>query len=103
MVTKCELLFVNVKNVFISTLHKTLRILEEIPTLLQKNLDLQNTFLSEHFFEIDILLEELKKFKFVTEFIINSEKGQLVLPKLLGNTDILIQTCEETLRLRQAQ
>ena len=77
--------------------------IEEIPTLLQKNLDLQNTFLSEHFFEIDILLEELKKFKFVTEFIINSEKGQLVLPKLIGNTDILIQTCEETLRLRQAQ
>jgi hypothetical protein len=77
--------------------------IEEIPTLLQKNLDYQNTFLSEHFFEIDILLEELKKFRFVTEFIINSEKGKLVLPKLLGNTDILIQTCEETLRLRQAQ
>ena len=77
--------------------------IEEIPRLLQKNLDLQNTFLSEHFFEIDILLEELKKFRFVTVFIINSEKGKLVLPKLLGNTDILIQTCEETLRLRQAQ
>lgn len=75
----------------------------EIPELLQKNLDLQNTFFSEHFFEIDILLEQFKKLRFLIENIIKTEKGKLVLPKLLANTDILIQTCEETLRLRQAQ
>lgn len=76
----------------------------EIPELLKKNLDLQNTFFSQHFFEIDILLEQLKKFRFLVENIIHSEKGKLVLPKLLMNTDILIQTCEETFEvLRQAQ
>lgn len=78
--------------------------IEEIPTLLQKNLDFTNTFFSKHFFEIDILLEQLKKFRFLIENIIHSEKGKLVLPKLLANTDILIQTCKETLEvLRQAQ
>jgi hypothetical protein len=73
---------------------------EEIPELVKKNLDLRNTFFSEHFFEIDILMEQLKRFKFLTEMIIYSQKGKLVLPKLLANTDILIQTCEETFHLR---
>ena len=69
----------------------------EIPSLLKKNLELKNNFFSEHFFEIDILLEQFKKFKFVVENIISSEKGKLVLPKLRDCIDILIETCQETL------
>jgi hypothetical protein len=72
---------------------------EEIPELLQKNLDFNNIFFSEHFFEIDILLEQFKRFKFVVENIISSEKGKLVLPKLLNCIDILIETCQETLEI----
>lgn len=72
---------------------------EEIPELLKKNLDFQNAFFSEHFFEIDILLEQLKRFKFVVENIISSEKGKLVLPKLLACINILIETCQETLEI----
>ena len=71
----------------------------EIPSLLKKNLDLQNTFFSNHFFEIDILLEQLKRFKFVVVNIISSEKGKLVLPKILACIDILIETCQETLEI----
>jgi hypothetical protein len=69
----------------------------EIPSLLKKNLDLKNTFFSNHFFEIDILLEQLQRFKFFVENIIYSEKGKLVLPKILACIDILIETCQETL------
>ena len=75
----------------------------EIPSLLKKNLDLQNTFFSNHFFEIDILLEQLQRFKFVVENIIYSEKGKLVLPKILACINILIETCQETFKIETDQ
>ena len=68
-----------------------------IEDLLNKNINLQNSYFCQNFFEIDILLEQLKRFKFVVENIISSEKGKLVLPKLLACINILIETCQETL------
>ena len=86
-----------IKNLLKEYYVKTNKRIEEIPELLQKNLDFNNIFFSEHFFEIDILLEQFKRFKFVVENIISSEKGKLVLPKLLDCIGILIKTCQETL------
>ena len=70
---------------------------EYIEDLLNKNINLQNPYFCQNFFEIDILLEQLKRFKFVVENIISSERGKLVLPKLLACINILIETCQETL------
>ena len=88
-----------IKNILQTYYIKNNKTENEIPELVKKNLDLQNTFFSEHFFEIDILLKELEKFRFVVENIISSEKGKLVLPKILDSINVLIETCQETLEI----
>ena len=88
-----------IKNILQTYYIKNNKTENEIPELVKKNLDLQNTFFSEHFFDIDILLKELEKFRFVVENIISSEKGKLVLPKILDSINVLIETCQETLEI----
>jgi hypothetical protein len=48
------------------------------------------------FFDINYLLEEFKNLKNILQRLITSEKGKIVLPRILNSIDILIETCEET-------
>jgi len=51
------------------------------------------------FFDIDYLLEEFTKLKSILQRIIISEKGKIVLPRILDSIDVLIETCEETIEI----
>jgi hypothetical protein len=55
------------------------------------------------FFDINYLLEEFKNLKNILQRLITSEKGKIVLPRILNSIDILIETCEETIYIVKKQ
>lgn len=66
-----------------------------------KQINYDRSLFCNNFFEIEILLEQLLRFKSVLEKIIElkkiSENEEKILHRIIINVDILIETCKETL------